>query len=95
MLQNRVDNDWGTLDYAAGILVGELSAGTFELAVVRLKAIADTSSTALAFAFTPSRKTDVVYAGSSVLAEHTDANILIVAPVYESHLPPIVKSYSP
>ena len=81
VLQNTVDNDQGTLDYAAGILVGEPPTGTCDLALVHLKAIAETSSTALTLVFTPSRKTDVVYAGSSVLEEHTGANILIAAPL--------------
>ena len=78
-LQNSVDNSQGTIDYAAGILVGEPLTGTITLATIRFQAITETldSCTPITFVFTPPRKTDVVYEGQSVLDAHTDGCVSI------------------
>jgi len=80
-IQNSVDNSQGTIDYAAGMLSGEPPTGAFTLATIRFHAITETldSCTSLTFVFTPTRNTDVVYEGLSVLGAHTDGCVTIEA----------------
>ena len=78
-LQNSVDNSQGTIDYAAGMLVGTPPTGTFTLATIRFKAVAEISETPIVFSFTSPRKTDVVFEGQSILGEHTDGSVRIEA----------------
>jgi len=82
VLQNDYDNAAGTIDYAAGKLSGTLPTGTFTLATIELKALAETSSTPLTFVFEwPGRVTDVITTGAvTVLGTVTDGEITI-APV--------------
>ena len=81
VMQNSVDNNQGTIDYAAGILSGEPPTGAFTLATIRFRAITETldSCAPLTFVFTPTRNTAVVYEGLSVLGAHTDGCVTIEA----------------
>jgi len=90
VLQNAVDNRQGTIDYAAGVLIGEPPTGTFTLASIRLKAITETMDTGLSFVFTDTRKTDAVFEGTSVLGEHYDGNVIITA-YRKVYLPLVLK----
>jgi len=93
VLQNEVDNGEGVIDYAAGVLVGESPTGTISLASICFKAITETVGTELPFVFSAPRKTDVVFEGSSVLGEHMDGNVAIIAHYNRVYLPLVLKSY--
>jgi len=91
VLQNSADNSQGTIDYGAGVLVGEPPTGTITLASIRLKAITETVGTALPFVFTALRKTDVVFEGGSVLGDHIDGDVAIIAYHSRFYLPLVLK----
>lgn len=93
VLQNVVDNDQGAIGYAAGVLTDEPPTGTFDLASIRLKAIAETAGTPLSFAFTHTRKTEVVFEGRSVLGDHVDGNVVITAYRRRVYLPLILRRF--
>ena len=83
VLQNHYDNVAGAIDYSAGKLTGTLPTGTFILATIEFKALAETgSSTPLTFVYVgPNRVTDVITTGSvSVLGTVTDGEITIITP---------------
>jgi hypothetical protein len=82
VLENDYDNVAGTIDYSAGKLSGTLPTGTFTLATIEFKALAETgSSTPLTFVYVgPNRVTDVITTGSvSVLGTVTDGEITITS----------------
>jgi C1A family cysteine protease len=81
VLEDDYDNVAGTIDYSAGKLSGTLPTGTFTLAIIELRALAETSSTPLTFVFEgPGRVTDVITTGSvSVLGAVTDGEITITS----------------
>ena len=83
VLQNEYDNVAGTIDYSAGKLTGTLPTGTFTLATIEFKALAETTTpTPLAFVFEAGRVTDVITTGSvSVLGTVTDGEISITSPI--------------
>jgi hypothetical protein len=74
-LQNEVDNETGTLRFAAGTLEG-FPNGTIELLEVQFKALAPTDATSLTFA----EGTDVTFGGGSVLGEQAGGTIVISSP---------------
>jgi stage V sporulation protein SpoVS len=82
VLQNQYDNVAGTIDYSAGKLTGTLPTGTFTLATIEFRALAETSApTPLTFVSTPGRVTDVITTGSvSVLGTVNNGEISISAP---------------
>jgi C1A family cysteine protease len=84
VLENTYDNVAGTIDYSAGKLSGTLPTGTFTLATIEFKALAETgSSTPLTFVYVgPNRVTDVITTGSvSVLGTVTGGEITIITPM--------------
>ena len=91
-LQNRVDNDAGEIDYAAGTF-GAQPSDTFVLATIRFKALLNTagSGTPLVFVHQLPRKTDVNYEGSSVLADAIGGSVAI-DPGYRIYLPLAIRS---
>jgi len=91
VLQNAADNSQGTIDYAAGVLTGEPPTGTITLASIRLKAITETVGTELPFVFTASRKTGVVFEGGSVLGDHIDGNVAVIAYRSRVYFPLVLK----
>ena len=83
MPANYTANVAGTTDYSAGKISGTLPTGTFTLATIELKALAETSSTTpLTFVFEePDRVTDVITSPvASVLGTVTNGEITITAP---------------
>jgi hypothetical protein len=82
VLQNEYSNSLGAINYSAGKLSGTPPTGTFTLATIQLKALAETSSTTpFAFVSTPGRVTDVITTGSvSVLGTVTGGEITIITP---------------
>jgi hypothetical protein len=84
VLENTYDNVAGTIDYSAGKLSGTLPTGTFTLATIEFKALAETGSTTpLTFVYVgPNRVTDVITTGSvSVLGTVTGGEITIITPM--------------
>jgi hypothetical protein len=82
VLESAYDNVAGTIDYSAGKLSGTLPTGTFTLATIEFKALAETgSTTALTFVYEePNRVTDVITTGSvSVLGTVTGGEITITS----------------
>ncbi|MCC7186648.1 MAG: hypothetical protein IT185_10430 [Acidobacteria bacterium] len=82
VLLNSFDNSLGRITYAAGKALGGADAtGTFRIAAVRLRAMAGTTGTNLAFAFEPPlRNTDAFHEGLSVLGTATGASVVIAGP---------------
>ena len=83
VLTKAFNNAAGTIDYSAGKLSGTLPTGTFILATIEFKALAETgSSTPLTFVYVgPNRVTDVITTGSvSVLGTVTGGEITIITP---------------
>lgn len=67
-LQNEHDNTAGTIGYAAGKLGNEgLPSGTLTLATVTFRALAAANDATLSFSSDFGRKTDIAYAGFSLL----------------------------
>jgi len=68
-LLNSVDNAAGRIEFAAGTFAPTLPNGSFTLATVRFKALWSTGHTATRITFSTElpRKTDVTYAGESVM----------------------------
>lgn len=82
VLQNSVDNSAGHIDYVAGILTGTPPSGSFTLATIPFKAMAQTAGggTPITFVFSPpTRNTDALYQGISVLGAHVNGNVTISA----------------
>jgi len=82
VLQNHYDNVAGAIDYSAGKLTGTLPTGTFALATIEFKALAETTTpTPLTFVFEAGTVTDVITTGSvSVLGTATNGEISITGP---------------
>jgi hypothetical protein len=80
VLQNEYDNVAGAINYSAGKLTGTMPTGTFTLATIQFKALAQTSTpTLLTFVSTPGRVTDVITTGSvSVLGTVTGGQVSII-----------------
>jgi len=80
LLLNTVDNEAGEIDFAAGVLQGDLPSGTFEVARMFLKALTDGAGADAMVLFSDEspRRTDVTYAGVSVLESVTGAAVHIV-----------------
>ncbi len=88
VLRNHVDNAAGRIDFAAGTFSATPPSGTFALLTIRLKALSLTGSpsTALSFVHEPPRKTNVVYAGLSVLGA-TDDGVVALRLANQVYLP--------
>ena len=86
-IQNNVDNEQGTIDFAAGTLSGGRT-GTFVLATIRFKALQTTNGTNIPLTFVSrgGNPTNVTYGGDSVLAGTTGGTI-IIGGNYRIHLP--------
>jgi hypothetical protein len=82
VLDNDYDNGIGAINYSAGKLTGTMPTGTFTLATIEFKALAETgSTTSLTFVSTTGRVTDVITTGSvSVLGTVTNGEISIITP---------------
>lgn len=76
ILENTYDNAGGQLNFSASTSSIPPS-GTFSLATVTFKALAQTASTSLVFNTTASRISDATYGGSSVLRDLTDGAVTI------------------
>jgi hypothetical protein len=87
-LLSRYDNAAGTLDCAYGQLQG-FAQGTFALASIRLRAIARSKGSALAFHRGLPRDTDVAFDGKSVLGQAIDG--LVMVGTYNSFLPLLMR----
>ncbi len=74
--QSSYDNAAGQVNFSAGTLAN-FPSGTFTLATVTFKALAQTTSTSLTFNTTSIRKSDVTFNGSSVLAGDTNGTVMI------------------
>jgi uncharacterized repeat protein (TIGR02543 family) len=83
VLANNHDNAAGTIDYDAGVTVGNPPVTTdFVLATVTFHAKAATGGTALAFVFAPVLRQTAVYVGTSNVlapADVTDGSVVITA----------------
>ena len=78
VLQNSADNSIGRITYSAGKQLGSPSpSGTFVLATIRLKAIAETPPEGTAITFLDG--TDVFYQGNSVLGNLVNGNVVITS----------------
>jgi len=79
VLRNHVDNAAGQIDFAAGTFSATPPSGTFALATIRLKAVnlAGSPATELHFVRESPRKTNVVYAGFSVLGGTSDGVVAL------------------
>ena len=74
VLQNTADNSTGRITFSAGKQLGSPSpSGTFTLATIRFKAMAQTTGTTVAFL----AGTDVFYQGDSVLDSTYDGTVTI------------------
>ena len=79
VVQNTYDNTVGTIDYSAGKLGEPFPTGTFTVATIEFKALAETSSTtAVTFSFAGSRKTIVDFGGNPIPGTHGDATVEII-----------------
>jgi hypothetical protein len=81
LILNQASNTTGQIDFATGILQGELPSGTFLLATLHLRALNDTGSdtTSLTFVTQAPRQTNVTHGGNSVLAQVHNAAVRISA----------------
>jgi parallel beta-helix repeat protein len=79
VMQDAYDNHAGTIDYSAGLLAGTPPSGSFTLATVTFRALAETEGTVIPFITTAPRKTDVAYQGRSVLDAQRSARIVVEA----------------
>jgi hypothetical protein len=79
VLRNNVDNTAGRIDFAAGTFSATPPSGAFALAAIRLRALNLTGSpsTELSFVLEPPRRTNVVYAGLSVLGGTNDGVVAL------------------
>lgn len=77
VLASKFDNKLGTLDYAAGVLLGTKPTGTFALAYVNFRAKAASSGTEVSFSTTPPRLSDATFDGPSLLKGVTTARVTI------------------
>ncbi len=77
--EGQVDNAQGHINYAAGTFSGSPPSGTFVLATVRFKALANTGglATPLTFVARGGSPTDVVYQTASVLAGSSGGSVTI------------------
>lgn len=89
VLRNTVNIELGRIDYSAGVLQGDAPSGTFAIATIWLKALArpEGGLTQVPFASTPARRTDVLFAGQSVLGDMRDGYVNISIPVQPSPTP--------
>ncbi len=79
VVQNIYNNSAGTIDYSAGKLGEPFPTGTFTVATIEFKALAETSSTtAVTFSFAGSRKTIVDFGGNPIPGTHGDATVEII-----------------
>jgi hypothetical protein len=85
-LRNVVNNQNGRIEYSAGQLEGDPPTGTFELAVVRFKLIAE-PPTATEIAYLAG--TDVSHQGASVIGQLEDGQVL--TPEHVTYLPLLIK----
>ncbi len=77
VLASKFDNKLGTVDYAAGVLMGARPTGTFPLATMHFRAKATSSATEVSFSTTPPRVSDATFDGPSLLKGVTTARISI------------------
>ncbi|MCL0095651.1 cohesin domain-containing protein [Dehalococcoidia bacterium] len=78
VLLNEFDNDAGTIDYSGGQALGEPPpTGTFLVATIEFKALAEAPSTSVTFNFTDPRKTMVVSEGIAIPGTHANATVEI------------------
>ena len=74
-LINTANNSTGQIRYDAGRLTGAPPTGTFRVATIRFKALAETSGTPVSFV----AATDVFYQGTSVLGAREGCNVQVVS----------------
>jgi clostripain len=80
VLENSYDNMAGTIDYSAGKLGAPFPTGTFTVATIQFRALAQTSpNTALTFSIDPPRQTRADYAGDDVTGTLTGGTVTITA----------------
>ena len=84
-LQNSFNNTAGAVDYAVGAF-SNFPSGVFAIAYVRLVAIAEASTTTLAFHTTTPRASDITYGGGSILGALTGASRTVLAGAIVGHL---------
>ena len=77
VLENNFNNSTGQVNFAAGILIGDLPSGTFTLATVRFHALAETSGTPIHISVLNPRKSDITYGGFSILTGTEDSTVTI------------------
>lgn len=80
-LQNTFDNTSGQIDYGIATFSAPYLTGTFDLLEIEFQAIADNSSSTLAFQFVNPRNTDVRAPGiaDTILTGSTDGNVVVGA----------------
>ena len=76
LLENSHDNTTGQVNYAAGTLSGPIS-GTFTLATITFNAFAQTPGTSILFNEVDPRKSDITYAGISILSGIEESTVTI------------------
>jgi len=92
-LQSEMDNVAGTVNFAAGQFPSAYPTGSFTLATVTLRAIAESDAALISLSFDSRRQTDVVFAGQSVMAEAVGAMVMITkdaAPAIENVTAPVI-----
>lgn len=77
---NNYDNIAGTIDYAAGATSGNQPSGSFTVLTIQFEALTPIENTSLNFSTTEIRKTDVMYAGISILGGISPGTIKVVEP---------------
>lgn len=86
---NEVDNAAGTINYAAGSM-SSIPSGTFILATIRFKAIAETENTVVAFNLTSPRETKITFGGNNLTFSVLEGSVITG---YENYLPLVIKRY--
>jgi hypothetical protein len=89
VLLNTYDNSAGTVDYAAGTFSNFLT-GQITLVEIEFEAIATTSATPLTFHLETPRKSEVTFAGNSILTGTVDS-VISIGDSYKIFQPLIIR----
>ena len=77
-LQNTFDNTSGQINYSAATFSAPYLTGTFDLLEIELQAIADNSSSTIAFQSVNPRQTDITASGvGSILTGSSDGTVVV------------------
>lgn len=85
-LQNKFDNNAGTIDFAAGTLTNKPS-GTFTLVQIEMESLTSAAGSRVGFQSSNPRRSDATSGGVSVLSGTHDATIIMSSAPYQFFMP--------